>query len=193
MPDDPRQSRRQRRMEQLLDAAWSIAREQGIAAVNLREVARRVELRQPSLYAYFDSKAGLYDLMFAQAARQLCEDIMTLPLPDDPVVALEVVTEKIVRWVASDPARQQLLFQRVVPGFAPSPASYAHAERFLAWNRHLLALAGLTDPDDLDLYTALVAGLALQQTANDPGGDRWTRRSGELVQMLLAHVRRPTG
>lgn len=185
----PREERRQQRLDELLRVAWDLARQDGLAAVSLREIARRVGLRQPSLYAYFDSKAGLYDLMFAQAGQQLCADIMGLPRPEDPRAALEAVTEAIVRWNAAEPARHQLLFQRVVPGFEPSPASYAHAVRFLDWTTELLAAVGLTSPSDVDLYTALVAGLGAQQIANDPGGDRWAARSPEAVRMLLEHLR----
>ncbi len=32
-----------------------------------------VDLRQPSLYAYFESKHALYDAMFAEGNRQLVE------------------------------------------------------------------------------------------------------------------------
>ena len=187
-PGTPREQRRRQRLDQLLAVAWDLAREDGLAAVNLREIARRVGLSQPSLYAYFASKAGLYDLMFAQAAQQLCDDLMALPRPEDPRAALEVVTEALVRWSAGDPPRQQLLFQRVVPGFEPSAASYAHAVRFLEWTTELLAAAGLTSPSDVDLYSALVAGLAAQQMANEPGGDRWAGRSEEVVRMLLSHL-----
>ncbi len=56
---DPRPGRRAARFERILSAAWSIAEEQGLAGVSLREVARRVGLRQPSLYAYIDSKSAL--------------------------------------------------------------------------------------------------------------------------------------
>ena len=43
----------------------------GLGAVSLHEVARRVGIRQPSLYGYVSSKLDLYDAMFAQAYEQL--------------------------------------------------------------------------------------------------------------------------
>ena len=36
----------------------------------------------------------------------------------------------------------------------------------------ILTRAGLHNEADFDLWTALVAGLVVQQIANDPGGDR---------------------
>ena len=44
--------------------------------------------------------------------------------------------------------------------------------------------------EDLDLYTALAAGLAHQQVANDPGGDRWVKQADRVVAMFLTEVRR---
>ncbi|GEM_PF-6857394 len=38
------------------------------------------------------------------------------------------------------------------------------------------------------LWTALVAGLAAQQTSNDPGGDRWLRLIDEAAGMYADHV-----
>ncbi len=192
MPEgtDPRTARRQARLDQVLGAAWDLAHESGLAAVTLHEVARRVGLRQPSLYAYVPSKAGLFDAMFAQAATRLERDVLLAPRPADPRVALYALTERIVRFAAADPARQQLLFQRTVPGFAPSPDSYAIAVRFLDGVTLLLADAGLTRREDVDLYTALVAGLTSQQIANDPYGERWIVRIPEVLDMLLSHVSR---
>ena len=48
-------------------------REQGVAALSLREVARRVQMQAPSLYAYFPSKMALYDALFLMAVRLRAE------------------------------------------------------------------------------------------------------------------------
>jgi hypothetical protein len=34
-------------------------------------------------------------------------------------------------------------------------------------------------------------GLADQQLANEPGGDRWTSQLDHAIDMFLAHVRHP--
>jgi hypothetical protein len=34
---------------------------------------------------------------------------------------------------------------------------------------------------------ALVAGLAAQQNSNEPGGDRWVRLAGEVIDMFFEH------
>jgi hypothetical protein len=54
--------------------------------------------------------------------------------------------------------------------------------------RARFAAAGLTDPAAFDMWTALVGGLAAQQTANDPGGNRWLRLIDEVVDMYADHI-----
>jgi hypothetical protein len=42
------------------------------------------------------------------------------------------------------------------------------------------------EPGQVDLWTALMTGLASQQVSNDPGGDRWRRLLEPAVEMFLA-------
>jgi len=59
----------------IVGTAWELARAHGIAGLSLHALAREVGIRQPSLYAYFDSKNALYDAMFADGNRQLLERV----------------------------------------------------------------------------------------------------------------------
>jgi hypothetical protein len=81
-----------------------------------------------------------------------------------------------------------LLFQRTIPGFEPSPESFAPSVEDLEITRHALVEAGGTDPRDLDLLTGLVTGLIDQQISNDPGGDRWYRLLDDALDMFFAHI-----
>ena len=85
----------------------------------------------------------------------------------------------------ADPARLNLLFLRVIPGFEPTATSYALAEEVYARGVEILARAGLTEPGKVDLWTAVLTGLAAQQVSNDPGGDRWVRLVDPAVDLLL--------
>lgn len=188
--EDRRGRRREAKRAAILAEAWVLARRDGLAAISLRDLADRVDLRQPSLYAYFDSKLGLYDLMFADGNRQLLDLVQSLPLDGTPRDALVELVEALVRFSAEDVVRHQLLFQRTIPGFEPSPASYALALEFYDVARRCLTAAGASEPGDVDVFSALVSGLAHQQVANDPGGDRWVRLSDRVVGMFLADVDR---
>ncbi|HUO48048.1 MAG TPA: helix-turn-helix domain-containing protein, partial [Acidimicrobiales bacterium] len=63
-----RESRRRSARETILEAAWVVVREQGLAGLSMRDLARRAGVTTPTLYAYFESKYDIYDAMFGQAA-----------------------------------------------------------------------------------------------------------------------------
>lgn len=187
---DRRRERHEAKRATIVGEAWKLARRDGVGAISLRDLAAQVDLRQPSLYAYFDSKLALYDAMFAEGNRQLLAVAAALPERDDPVEAVVELVEAIIRFATDDPVRYELLFHRPVPGFEPSPESYAFALAFYDVATRRLITTGATEPDDLDLFTAMVAGLSEQQIANDPGGERWVRLARRAVQMYLADVER---
>jgi AcrR family transcriptional regulator len=189
---DWRESRRQSARAAILEAAWGAVREEGLAALSLRDLARRSGITTPTVYAYFDSKNDIYDAMFGQAAQEFAAHMAAPYDTTDPRAALATAVRRFVDFCTTEPARYQLLFQRTLPGFEPSPGSYAAAVRALDGARELLALNGVTDERHLDMWTALTTGLVSQQVANDPGGDRWVRLVDDLVAMFLDHCR-PAG
>ena len=81
--------RREAKVAEIVESAWKLAREHGIAGVSLHALAREVGMRQPSLYAYFDSKLALYDAMFADGNRRLVHRLDLVKLPRDPRAALK--------------------------------------------------------------------------------------------------------
>ena len=172
-------------MEQILTAAWELARRDGLAAISQRELADRVDMRQPSLYNYFPSKAALYDAMFAQGFAELVRQRQQLRLPDDPVAALKRGCRHFVDFCVDDPVRYQLLFQHSIPGFRPSQESMATASSALDFLRRWLVAAGARDEQALDLMRALLLGLAGEQIANEPGTRRWTRFTDDVVELVL--------
>lgn len=188
---DRRNARREATKAEILDAAWEIVRAQGLAALSLRDLARHVGMQAPSLYQYFDSKHAIYDAMFAQGFQQLL-DARVVGAPPEPVDAAEWMKQRthvFVAFCVADPARYQLMFQRTIPGFEPSPESYAVSVACLEEARAALASVGLTEQAHLDLWTALTTGLTDQQISNDPGGDRWIRLIDDATEMYLAHVK----
>jgi AcrR family transcriptional regulator len=192
------EGRRDRRAErhaatkrEILDAAWQLSRERGLAAWALRDLAEIVGMRAPSLYGYFDNKFAVYDAMFADGYAALLE--LALRTEADlgnrgatPVELLRAGAGMFVDFCVDDPARLQLLFLRTLPGFEPSESAYGLAQQAFARMAVVMATAGLRAPEDVDLWTALLTGLATQQVSNDPGGDRWRRLVGPAVDMFVA-------
>lgn len=179
--------RRSRRLDQILAAAWDIATESGLGAVTLHEVARRVGMKQPSLYGYLSSKLDLYDAMFSQAYEQLLSRLDAAAPRGTAREQLLSLSRIVLDFAVENLPRQQLLFQRTIPGFVPSPASYALAQRLVDRSLGLLSALGADSPAQVDVYTALIAGLVSQQVANDPGGDRWTKHLEAVLDMFLDH------
>lgn len=171
--------------DEILQAAWDLARKRGPAALTLRDLAKAVDMRAPSLYSYFPSKHAIYDAMFAEGNRRLWQHVQQEPVGSDPRQRIKVWMRAFVRFCSADPALYQLLFQRSIPGFEPSPESMELAYRAADWGRAALADAGVHDPAGGYLFTAIISGLVGQQTANDPGGDQWIRLCDDAVQMFF--------
>jgi AcrR family transcriptional regulator len=182
-----REARRRSARDAIVDAAWDLVRDEGLAALSLRDLAKRAGITTPTVYAYLDSKNAIYDAMFGLAATEFA-DRMTEPYhSDDPRDVLAEGVRRFVDFCTSDVARYQLLFQRTIPGFEPSPEAFAPAVRALDAVHERLALNGVTDPRHVDMWTALTTGVVDQQISNDPGGERWTRLIDDLVTMFLAY------
>ncbi len=185
---DRRYARHQATKREILDTAWKMVRDDGVNALSLRALARAVDMEPQSLYTYFASKHSVYDHLFADGNRQLLARFDLLAISDDPRRALQAVARLFVTFAAEDQARYELLFLRTIPDFEPSPESYAIAVEVFARGRSILTGVGLNNPDDFDLWTALVSGLSSQQLANDPGGDRYIRLIDNAVAMFSEHV-----
>jgi AcrR family transcriptional regulator len=178
-------TRREAKVASIIDRAWKLARDHGIAGVTLHALAREVGIRQPSLYEYFDSKRALFDAMFADGNRQLLDRIDQLDVPADPRAALKQFVRALVGFAVEDPARNELLFLRHIPGFTPSPESYELAGRALGRAVLVMRDVGVTEQGDIDCMVAMVAGIIEAQLSNDPGGDRWTRHLDRLVDLYV--------
>lgn len=186
---DRRAERREATRAEIVAAAWEVVGENGIGALSLRDVAERVGMRPPSLYEYFDSKNAIYDALFADGQRALyvaLTDANNL----DPRDRIRAGTHVFIDFCVENPARCQLLFVRTIPGFEPSPESYALAVRTLSATVDAFAALGVNDQAAVDLYTAMISGLVNQQIANEPGGKRWTVLADEMLDMLLDHLRK---
>lgn len=185
--------RHQESKAEILEAAWQLVRAHGVAGLTMGDLGRAVGMRPQSLYSYFGSKHEIYDALFAQGFENLIADRRALALDAEPEAALRQGCRAFIDFCVADPARCQLLFQRSVPGFEPSPASLALTVEALSYLEAWLGAAGVEDPAAVDLLRALLIGLAGEQIANEPGGERWTRLLDPVLDAFLFVVRPPRG
>ncbi|MGA7417885.1 MAG: TetR/AcrR family transcriptional regulator [Acidimicrobiales bacterium] len=186
---DPRQRRHAAKLTQIVAEAWDLGQRDGLSSISLRDLAERADLRQPSLYGYFDSKLGLYDLMYADALRQLLAAAAEeLPPNEDPGEALIEFIELCIRFSSENVVRHELLFERTIPGFKPSPESRELLVQFRNIAAARLAAAGVRGRVATDVFTGIVSGFTQQQVISEPGGDRWLRLARPAIEIFLAGV-----
>ncbi|MBV9546884.1 MAG: TetR/AcrR family transcriptional regulator [Chloroflexi bacterium] len=199
---DPPALRRRRQREEVLDAILLVARDvmraDGVAALSLHEVARRVGLRPPSLYEYVDGKQGLYDALFLLGVRLFAQQVerASAELTVDSSVA-EQLRARLIQYLTfahEQPDLYSLVFERPIPGFEPSEASMAAATELLAASRAAWAsmLAGrelesdLTPDQSHDLFIALEHGLTALHLANEPHLPAGQGRFGGLIDAAVS-------
>jgi AcrR family transcriptional regulator len=201
---DRRHRRRLETIEEVLDHAVDIMAEEGVAGLSLGEVARRMEIRPPSLYVYFPSKHALYDALFARGWRLLLAssrayDEKHPPVEDDLAAILLRYGRHFARWSVENFAYAQLLFWRPVPGFRPSESAYEPAVELYSFNLDRLGRLqqrGLVRADvDVEVvlrdWTVLIAGVISQQLSNAPEENfdrgRFTTALPGLAAMFATH------
>jgi AcrR family transcriptional regulator len=165
-------------MEEALDHAVALMTDEGVGALSVSEVARRMGIRGPSLYKYFPSRHAMYDALFARglAAQQAAVRAAIDGVPRG-VPTVRAGATAVVAWAVENPALAQLLHWRPVPGFRPSPGVFAPAEGEMVDVRAEFAEAvrlgqlapGAASDDVVRLYTVVLSGLISQQLANQPG------------------------
>jgi AcrR family transcriptional regulator len=197
-PQERRQRNREEVQRAILEAARAVMREQGVAALSLREVARRVQMQAPSLYAYFPSKAALYDALFAtgvqryRAYRDASDDAQA-----DFWARLYALLETYMRFAQENPELYQLVFERPVPGFVPSEESLSASFGLLPRLEKILADAvdsghitlDIPIPEARDLIIAVAHGLTAQHMANEPAEPAGTGRFGGRLPAAVALFR----
>jgi AcrR family transcriptional regulator len=201
MSEDRRTRRRNQTVQEILDVALEVMAQEGVAALSLSEVARRMGLRPPSLYQYFPSRMAIYDALFERAARealQIAEQYLA-GLARDPAGAIAAAQQATLSWEVANPVLAQLLHWRPVPGFEPSPRAYAPAVRQVellgealraAVDAGQLAPAAATE-EGVALYTVLMSGVISQQLSNEPsappGQGRFTRLTPAALEMFFRY------
>jgi AcrR family transcriptional regulator len=191
---DRRATRRQQTIEEALDAAVVIMGEAGVGGLSMSEIARRLGMRQPSLYKYFPSLHAVYDALFARGVAGSGAAVRAA-VAEGPrgVVTIRAAGRALVRWAVENPALAQLLYWRPVPGFAPTAATFAPSVALMDQLHAAFAAAvraGVLHPDAASeeaprLFTVVLSGLISQQMANEPGADYDTGMFSSLTDAAL--------
>ena len=194
-----RQRNRDRNREEMkaaiLDAARAVMREEGVAALNLQEVARRVGVRAPSLYEYFPGKAAIYDALFRMGVRLSAERSERLVQTSPSLWEYARASlENYMTFAQDYPELYQLVFERPVPGFVPSEESMNESRQLLGRAdqiveqglEHGSLVLGISPAQARDLFIAMTHGLTALHMANEPELPVGSGRFGSLILAAMA-------
>ena len=191
---DRRARRRQETIAEILAIAEVVMAEEGVNGLSLSEVARRLGVKPPSIYKYFDSLMAIYDALFEQGQRDHVEVMRAAMRAAEPGLdALAAGLEASCRWCLAHPAMAQLLFWRPVPSFEPTPQAMAPSVEMVQLQRLALAeavaageLGADADSDEAVFVASIfVSGVIGQAIANEPGLPWGEGRFSPLFPKLL--------
>jgi AcrR family transcriptional regulator len=179
-------------VETILETSRAIMREQGVAALSMQELARRLDLRAPSLYHYFISKMDIYDTLFRMGFRMYAEHYRTTTHSAQTWQdEIRLSFEAYMTFAMQNPDLFQLCFERPVPGFIPSAESlqvsfgllkdtYNHAAQLIKSIE-----TDLSPEQMVDLVIAFTHGLTALHMANEPHLPLGQGRFGSLIPAAM--------
>ncbi len=191
-----RDRRRQETIDEILSIAEAIMDEEGVNGLSLSEVARRLGVKPPSIYKYFDSLAAIFDELFRRGQVAHLDALRHAMAGRHGLDAVGAALDASGRFGVARPALTQLLFFRPVPGFAPSEEAMAPSVEMVQLLRgaFLEAITSgevgpKTDPDELVwLSSVIVSGVIGQTLANEPhlawGVGRFSPQLAKLLDAL---------
>lgn len=97
----------------LTEAAWRLVRKDGVEALTLREVARRVGVTHAAPYHHFPSREALLDALSEEAFEAL-GDAMEASIVNvtDPTERLRAIGRAYIDQARAHPERAQVMFRR---------------------------------------------------------------------------------
>jgi AcrR family transcriptional regulator len=137
----------------LTDAAWHLVRREGVEALTLREVARKVGVTHAAPYHHFPSREALLEALSEEAFEGLGASMEAATKGvEDPVERLMAVGRAYIDFGRAHPERMQVMFRRQ-PGPPEEKDPKSHGARAFA-----------------QLFGAVVA---CQEAGQAPAGDPW--------------------
>jgi AcrR family transcriptional regulator len=193
MKSNRRLRNRELTIQTILDTARAIMREEGVAALSMQELARRMDMRAPSLYNYFSGKMEIYDTLF-RLGFTLFDEHRREVLKESKNIYDEIrlSIEAHMSFALEHPELYQLCFERPVPGFIPSQASlelsfgllhqaYAQVDVL----REVLE-TDLSSQQLADTVIAITHGLTALHLANEPDLPIGQGRFGSLIPVVVS-------
>lgn len=202
-PKQRRSRNREEMIQTIVQAARDVMREEGVAALNLSEIARRLGMQTPSLYEYFPNKLALYDHLFLVGTRLFREQMRRVAAQVDLTSwdQVEQFLTAYLQFAIENPDLFKLVFERHVPNFVPSEASMAEARESLdeatTYFQTSLRMVGIKPALPLeamrDYFIAVMHGITALHLANNPDQPVGAGRFGSLIPLVIDVLKRAWG
>lgn len=169
---------KERRRQDIMDAAWAVAEEVGWAGFSVERVAAQAELGRATVYGYFESLEALIEAMAEDALELLSNRVAEA---DGLAEALDVP----LRFSQRNPAAFALLFQDTStdprPAFSTErlTAARREARQIIGALQRLASRSSASLPADAEEARAFLAAVAMAGVAvpelrsNTPLRRRW--------------------
>lgn len=193
-PEQRREQRHEEMREMILEVAREMMSAEGAGALSWNEIARRVGLKPPSLYVYFDDKMAIYDALFRHGYEQygavMAEVVESKPPGWE---ALRAAVEAHFQFCLENRDLFQIMFERPIPGFEPSAeslrVSFGELEK---GKRHFAQMIAVEEIEPhlsteraFDLWIATTHGITAQHLANQPDLPLGEGRFGSLIPAAM--------
>lgn len=180
---------RAEREAQILDVAAEEIGRVGFAGLSLGVVAARSGVSKPLVYAYFESKDGLYVACVRRAARVLGDAIEEAISGPATLAMAERTLQAIFTALESRPHDWNVVHDRSHPSDGPAAAAAHSARERIAEQGErgvgtFLAGRGLTDPVDHSALTAAWTGAVTALI------DWWMHHPAETAAAMTARCKR---
>ena len=151
-----RERERQETRDRILDAAREMFVRDGVEAVTMRAIAKKIEYTPTAIYHHFEDKHALLRELAEHDTRELTQAFRRIGKIEDPVERLRRIGQAYIRFGLENPSHYRFLF--MTPSQDKSEAKKKHPEESAyAFLRETVVAAiasgrirpELTDPDEL--------------------------------------------
>lgn len=125
----PKQKNEQERLQarhRILDAARALFLEQGIDAVTMREIAKRLDCSATALYLHFRDKEALMRTLCDTDFLELAHELQAMEQVADPLERLRMLGIGYARFALTHPNHYRLMFMTPQMGCQPGDSSIEH-------------------------------------------------------------------
>lgn len=177
------------REQQILDVAVDEIGRAGYAGLSLAEVATSAGVSKPLVYAYFESKDGLYAACVHRAVETLAAAIEQAHSDSGGFGLAQRTLEAIFTALEPRPNDWNVLFDRSHPAAGPAADAVRQARRRIAdqAGRGVTTVfdsAGITDPADLSALTDVWMGVVTSLV------HWWLRHPDQTAAAMAARSKR---